>query len=114
MTPAATKEQPPLPDRRTFFPSRLARSAALSLVPQDGLHPGLQSLCERRAPLSVIEIPDIAEVPKVERDILLALRNQDYFSPERVSDARFIEHVRVATRAVAHHDTERSISETTS
>ena len=77
----------------------------LPLVTENGLHSSLQRFGQRSTPLGIVEIANITQVPKVERYVLFALRDKDHLPPKRVGDARFIEHVRVSARAVAHDDT---------
>jgi hypothetical protein len=74
------------------------------LVSKDGLHSSLQGVRQRNASLGIVEIWEIPKVPKVKRNIVLALCDQDHLPPQRVGDARFIENVRVSTCAVTHDD----------
>jgi hypothetical protein len=41
---------------------------------------------------------------KIEGNVLLRLRDRDYLTSKRMSNSRFIEHIRVTARQVADHD----------
>ena len=71
---------------------------------KDGLNPGLQRLRKGKKTLTVIEVLDIPQMPKVERNVVLALGDDDNFSTERMRDAGLVEDVRISVRAVANHN----------
>jgi hypothetical protein len=73
-------------------------------MPKQRLHPCLQRLHKRGTPFGIVEVANIAEVSQVKRNVLIVLRNEDYFAPKRVGDARLIEHIGISRRTVAHHD----------
>src|SRR3990167_3064337 len=94
---------------RPVLPSFEAASQEPSRVPsllvaEDGLHPCLKRLRQRSKALIVIEISNVAQVAKIKRDVMFALRDYNYFAAERVSDPGLVEHVRVSTREIANDD----------
>ena len=81
---------------------------------QDRLHPGLKRRRQRGSTLGVIQIPDIAQVPQVEWDVVFVLSDQNNFTAECVGDARLVEDVWVSPVQSQTTMRERSIRATTS
>ena len=72
-----------------------------SLMPEDGLYSGLQGFGQCSESLGIVKVVNMPQVPKVEWYILFALRDENHLASERVGDARFVEHIRISSRAVA-------------
>jgi len=68
------------------------------------------SLYARRDPLfkccqalAIIQISNVTEVPKIERNIAFVLSDKDDFSSKSMGNTNLIEDVRIAARAVGDH-----------
>ena len=77
----------------------------MTSVIKERLHPILQRLTKCSSPFAVVVISDVAEVTQVEWNVMLTLRDEYYLTSQRVSDACFVEDVRVSAGAITDYQT---------
>jgi hypothetical protein len=88
-----------LVDDRTspvFAPSNLMNG-------DQGVKSRFESDGKRLPSFAIVQIPNIAKVAKVERDIGSVLCDQDDFSAQRVGNTDFVKHVGISARAIANY-----------
>ena len=59
---------------------------------------GLESLAEGLEAFSIVEVSDVPQMPQIERNVRIGLRDQYNLAPQRMSNPDLIKHVGVPQR----------------
>ena len=59
---------------------------------------GLESLAEGLEAFSIVEVSDVPQMPQIERNVRIGLRDQYDLAPQRMSNPDLIKHVGVPQR----------------